>query len=104
MKKRALLSVSDKDGVVEFAKELLKLDFEILSSGGTFKLLKENGINAIEISAYTNSNEMFEGRVKTLHPKIHGGILYKRNDENHRKQALEEDIKNIDLVLSLIHI
>ncbi|WP_169777000.1 bifunctional phosphoribosylaminoimidazolecarboxamide formyltransferase/IMP cyclohydrolase [Campylobacter mucosalis] len=95
---RALISVSDKDGIVEFVSGLANLGFEILSTGGTFKLLKENGINALEVSEYTKSPEMFEGRVKTLHPKIHGGILHKRDDENHAKQALQNDIGGIDLV------
>ena len=80
---RALISVSDKEGVVEFAKGLEQLGFEILSTGGTHKLLLQNGVKAAEVSQYTGSPEMFEGRVKTLHPKIHGGILYKRNDANH---------------------
>ncbi len=95
---RALLSVSDKEGIVEFGKELENLDFEILSTGGTFKLLKENGIKVIEVSDFTKSPELFEGRVKTLHPKIHGGILHKRSDENHIKQAKENEILGIDLV------
>lgn len=96
--KKALLSVSDKEGVVEFAKELVKLDFKLLSTGGTFKLLKENRIEVLEVSDYTQSPELFEGRIKTLHPKIHGGILYKRDDENHKNQAKEYDIEKIDLV------
>lgn len=95
---RALLSVSDKEGIVEFGKELENLGFEILSTGGTFKLLKENGVKVIEVSDFTKSPELFEGRVKTLHPKIHGGILHKRNDENHIKQAKENEILGIDLV------
>ena len=95
---RALISVSDKKGVVEFAKGLQRLGFEILSTGGTFKLLRENGASALEVSEYTGSPEMFEGRVKTLHPKIHGGILYKRNDANHVSQAAQYDIGGIDLV------
>ncbi|MBO7475953.1 MAG: bifunctional phosphoribosylaminoimidazolecarboxamide formyltransferase/IMP cyclohydrolase, partial [Campylobacter sp.] len=95
---RALISVSDKDGVVEFAKDLANLGWEILSTGGTYKLLCENGVNAVEVSAYTGSPEMFEGRVKTLHPKIHGGILHKRDDKNHAEQALKHGIGGIDLV------
>ncbi|EMS8436497.1 bifunctional phosphoribosylaminoimidazolecarboxamide formyltransferase/IMP cyclohydrolase PurH, partial [Campylobacter coli] len=70
---RALLSVSDKEGIVEFGKELENLGFELLSTGGTFKLLKENGVKVVEVSEFTKSPELFEGRVKTLHPKIHGG-------------------------------
>ena len=95
---RALISVSDKDGVVEFAKDLANLGWEILSTGGTYKLLCENGVNAVEVSAYTGSPEMFEGRVKTLHPKIHGGILHKRDDKNHAEQAVKHGIGGIDLV------
>ncbi|WP_033916115.1 bifunctional phosphoribosylaminoimidazolecarboxamide formyltransferase/IMP cyclohydrolase [Campylobacter sputorum] len=95
---RALLSVSDKDGIVEFAKELQNLGYEILSTGGTYKLLKENGIKALEVSDFTKSPEMFEGRVKTLHPKIHGGILYKRDNQDHVKQAQEFGVLGIDLV------
>ena len=95
---RALISVSDKDGVVEFAKDLANLGWEILSTGGTYKLLCENGVKAVEVSAYTGSPEMFEGRVKTLHPKIHGGILHKRDDKNHAEQAKMHGIGGIDLV------
>ncbi|EGK8084187.1 bifunctional phosphoribosylaminoimidazolecarboxamide formyltransferase/IMP cyclohydrolase [Campylobacter lari] len=95
---KALISVSDKEGVVEFASELAKLGFELLSTGGTYKLLKENNLQVQEVSDFTQSPEMFEGRVKTLHPKIHGGILYKREDENHQKQAKEHNIENIDLL------
>ncbi|MBT0741863.1 bifunctional phosphoribosylaminoimidazolecarboxamide formyltransferase/IMP cyclohydrolase [Campylobacter lari] len=95
---KALISVSDKEGVVEFASELVKLGFELLSTGGTYKLLKENNLQVQEVSDFTRSPEMFEGRVKTLHPKIHGGILYKREDENHQKQAKEHNIESIDLL------
>ncbi|MGG7072990.1 bifunctional phosphoribosylaminoimidazolecarboxamide formyltransferase/IMP cyclohydrolase [Campylobacter sp. 9BO] len=95
---RALISVSDKDGIVEFVSGLAGLGWEILSTGGTYKLLKENGINATEVSKYTASPEMFEGRVKTLHPKIHGGILHKRDDANHAAQAVANGIGGIDLV------
>ncbi|MGB2553143.1 bifunctional phosphoribosylaminoimidazolecarboxamide formyltransferase/IMP cyclohydrolase [Campylobacter sp. MOP51] len=95
---RALISVSDKEGVVEFAKGLASLGFEILSTGGTHKLLVQSGINSLEVSEYTKSPEMFEGRVKTLHPKIHGGILHKRDDKNHVAQAEQNSIGGIDLV------
>ncbi|HEC1758893.1 TPA: bifunctional phosphoribosylaminoimidazolecarboxamide formyltransferase/IMP cyclohydrolase [Campylobacter lari] len=95
---KALISVSDKEGVVEFASELAKLGFELLSTGGTYKLLKENNLQVQEVSDFTQSPEMFEGRVKTLHPKIHGGILYKREDKNHQKQAKEHNIESIDLL------
>ena len=95
---RALLSVSDKEGIVEFAKGLEELGWQILSTGGTYKLLKAEGVKATEVSEFTASAEMFEGRVKTLHPKIHGGILHKRDDATHVAQAKEHGIEGIDLV------
>lgn len=95
---RALISVSDKSGVVEFAKGLEALGWEILSTGGTYKVLKENGIKALEVSEYTKSPEMFDGRVKTLHPKIHGGILHRRDIKEHVEDAKKHDIDAIDLV------
>ena len=79
MSKRALISVTDKTGVVEFAKELNKLDYEIISTGNTFKTLKENGVNVMQVEDVTNFPEILDGRVKTLNPYIHGGILYKRD-------------------------
>ncbi|QKF65066.1 bifunctional phosphoribosylaminoimidazolecarboxamide formyltransferase/IMP cyclohydrolase [Campylobacter corcagiensis] len=93
---RALLSVSDKSGIVEFAKGLEALNFEILSTGGTYKLLKDSGIKAVEVSEYTQSPQMFDGRVKTLHPKIHGGILFKRDKD--ADEAAKNGIEAIDLV------
>ncbi len=98
MKKRALVSVSDKSGIVDFCKSLIELDFEIISTGGTYKLLKENGIDAIEIDEVTKFPECFEGRVKTLNPYVHGGILYRRDKDSHIKQAEELGVKAIDLV------
>ena len=95
---RALISVSDKSGMVEFAKGLEALGWEILSTGGTYKVLKENGIKALEVSEYTKSPEMFDGRVKTLHPKIHGGILHRRDIKEHVEDAKKHDIGAIDLV------
>ena len=95
---RALISVSDKSGVVEFAKGLEALGWEILSTGGTYKVLKENGIKVLEVSEYTKSPEMFDGRVKTLHPKIHGGILHRRDIKEHVEDAKKHDIGAIDLV------
>lgn len=95
--KRALISVSDKTGIIEFAQKLASFDVEILSTGGTFKLLKENNINAIEISEYTGFPEMMDGRVKTLHPKVHGGILGRRGKDNSVMQ--EHDIQEIDMVV-----
>ncbi len=95
---RAFISVSDKTGVVEFAKNLAALDFEIISTGGTYKLLKEEGVKALEISEVTKFPEMFDGRVKTLNPMIHGGILHRRDLPLHVKVAKEHGIEGIDLV------
>ena len=95
---RALLSVSDKSGIVEFAKELEALGFEIISTGGTFKKLQQEGVKVIEIDKVTKFPECFEGRVKTLNPYVHGGILHKRGDEAHVAQAKELGIEGIDLV------
>lgn len=94
----ALLSVSDKDGIVEFAKGLKALGYQILSTGGTLRLLEESHIEAIDISQYTQSPEMFEGRVKTLHPKIAGGILYRRDNPSDVKVAKTHQIQAIDIV------
>jgi phosphoribosylaminoimidazolecarboxamide formyltransferase / IMP cyclohydrolase len=96
---RALISVFDKTGIVEFAKELDKLGVEILSTGGTAKKLKENNINVKDVSDYTQFPEMMDGRVKTLHPKIHGGLLALRNNKAHMKQAKENNIEMIDMVV-----
>ena len=76
--KRALISVSDKKGIVEFAQSLAEMRIEILSTGGTAKLLADNNIKVKEVSDYTGFPEMMDGRVKTLHPKVHGGILSRR--------------------------
>ncbi len=95
---RALLSVSDKSGIVEFAKGLKELGWEIISTGGTYKKLQENGIKVIEIDEVTKFPECFEGRVKTLNPYVHGGILHKRGDEAHVAQAKELGVEGIDLV------
>lgn len=94
--RRALISVSDKTGVVEFARELAALGVEILSTGGTFKLLRENDIAAVEVADYTGFPEMMDGRVKTLHPKIHGGILGRRDLDG--AVMTEHGINPIDLV------
>jgi len=95
---RALLSVSDKAGIVEFAKGLEKLGWEIISTGGTYKNLSEAGVKVIEIDEVTKFPECFEGRVKTLNPYVHGGILHKRGDEAHVAQAKELGVEGIDLV------
>lgn len=94
--RRALISVSDKTGVVDFARALAALGVEILSTGGTFKLLQDNGIAAVEVADYTGFPEMMDGRVKTLHPKIHGGILGRRDLDG--EVMAEHGINPIDLV------
>ena len=98
MTKRALISVSDKTNIVEFAKGLEKHGFEIISTGGTFSYLKNNGVACISIEDVTHFPEILEGRVKTLHPKIHGGLLSKRGNELHNKHVAENNIEYIDLV------
>ena len=95
---RALLSVSDKSGIVEFAKGLESLGWEIISTGGTYKKLSEAGVAVIEIDEVTKFPECFNGRVKTLNPYIHGGILYKRDSESHNREAKELGVSGIDLV------
>lgn len=96
---RALISVSDKTGIVEFAKELEALGIEIISTGGTYKKLKEENVKAIEISELTGFPECLDGRVKTLHPKVHAGILAMRANEEHMKQLKELNIDTIDFVV-----
>lgn len=99
MIKRALISVSDKNGIVEFAKGLYAKGVEILSTGGTAKLLRENDIDVIDVDKYTGSPEMMDGRVKTLHPKIHGALLALRDNEKHMKSVAENAIHLIDLLV-----
>ena len=96
---RALVSVSDKRGVVEFAQGLVDLGVEILSTGGTAKMLRAAGLPVIEVADYTGFAEMMDGRVKTLHPKIHGGILARRDDPEHLRQIAEQEIPLIDMVV-----
>ncbi|MSQ54877.1 MAG: bifunctional phosphoribosylaminoimidazolecarboxamide formyltransferase/IMP cyclohydrolase [Betaproteobacteria bacterium] len=98
MMKLALISVSDKSGVVEFARALLGLGFRMLSTGGTARLLEKEGVAVTEVSAHTGLAEMLDGRVKTLHPKIHGGILARRDLPAHVKAIREAGIDPIDLV------
>ena len=98
MTKRALISVSDKTNIVEFAKGLEKHSFEVISTGGTYTHLKNNGVSCISIEDVTHFPEILEGRVKTLHPKIHGGLLSKRGNELHNKHVAENNIEYIDLV------
>ncbi len=95
---RALLSVSDKSGIVEFAQGLEALGWEIISTGGTYKSLSTAGVKVIEIDEITKFPECFDGRVKTLNPFVHGGILYKRDNESHKSQAEELGVEGIDLV------
>ena len=97
--RRALLSVSDKTGLVDFAKALLTHGVEIVSTGGTAQLLKLNGVVVTEVQDYTGFPEMMEGRVKTLHPKVHGGILARRDQPGHVKAMEEHGIPPIDMVV-----
>lgn len=99
MIKRALISVFDKSGILEFAKFLREMKVEIISTGGTFKYLRENGIEVIEISEVTGSDEMLDGRVKTLHPIIHGGILGIRDNKEHMETLKRRNIETIDMVI-----
>ena len=94
---RALISVSDKNGIIDFARALRALDVELLSTGGTFRLLQQNNIDVTEVSDYTGFPEMMDGRVKTLHPKVHGGILGRRGTDD--AVMAEHSIKPIDMVI-----
>jgi phosphoribosylaminoimidazolecarboxamide formyltransferase/IMP cyclohydrolase len=96
---RAIISVTDKAGIVEFAKGLQGFGVKILSTGGTAKKLRDGGVTVQEISDYTGFPEMLDGRVKTLHPKIHGGILGRRDIPEHVQQMKKHDILPIDMVL-----
>jgi phosphoribosylaminoimidazolecarboxamide formyltransferase/IMP cyclohydrolase len=96
---RALMSVTDKSGLVEFANFLAGYQIEILSTGGTARLLRDHGVPVVEVSDYTGFPEMLDGRVKTLHPKIHGGILGRRDLASHQEQMAAQGIAPIDLVV-----
>jgi phosphoribosylaminoimidazolecarboxamide formyltransferase / IMP cyclohydrolase len=96
---RAILSVTDKTGVVEFARKLAGLGVELISTGGTAKLLRDSGIGVKDISELTGFPEMLDGRVKTLHPKVHGGILHRREMASHRSAVAEHGIQPIDMVV-----
>ncbi len=98
MKKRALVSVSDKTGLVDFVGGLVRLDWEIIATGGTRRLLEESGIHTVAVSDVTGFPEILDGRVKTLHPKIHGGLLARRDDPEHMQTLSREGIDTIDLV------
>jgi len=99
MIKQALISVSDKTGVLDFARALVAMNVRLLSTGGTAKLLAEHGLSVIEVADYTGFPEMLDGRVKTLHPKIHGGILARRDLPQHVKALAQHDIPTIDMVV-----
>lgn len=99
MKKKALISVFDKEGILEFAKFLINRDVEIISTGGTYKYLKENGISVIEVNEITDFPEILDGRVKTLHPNIHAGILAIRENEEHMNTLNKKEISTIDYVV-----
>ena len=96
--KRALVSVSDKTNLVTFVTNLIELGYEIISTGGTKKVLEDTKLPVISIDEITGFPEILEGRVKTLHPLVHGGLLAKRQDENHRQQVSQHQIEYIDLV------
>lgn len=96
---RAIISLSDKSGIQEFAKELQGFKVEILSTGGTAKVLRESGLKIMDISEYTGFPEMLDGRVKTLHPKVHGGLLGIRGNPEHVKKMNEHGIQPIDMVV-----
>lgn len=95
---RALLSVSDKTGLLELAQAVAATGAEILSTGGTARALREGGLKVTEVADYTGSPEILDGRVKTLHPKIHGGLLFRRDLAEHRRQMAERGFGPIDLV------
>src|ERR1041385_6743923 len=96
---RALLSVSDKTGLVPFAQTLAKAGVELISTGGTAKALREAGLTVKDISEHTGFPEMLDGRVKTLHPKVHGGLLFIRGNAQHEQAVQQHGIKPIDLVV-----
>ncbi len=97
--KRAIISVSNKKGIVEFAQALTSMGIEILSTGGTAKTLRDAGIPVKEVSEYTGFPEMLDGRVKTLHPKIHGGLLSRRNNPQDMEEIKRHGIDTIDMVV-----
>src|ERR1035437_9163261 len=97
--RRALLSVSDKTGLVPLAQALAAAGAELISTGGTARALREAGLKVTDLSAYTGFPEMLDGRVKTLHPKVHGGLLYIRGNESHEAAVRAHGIQPIDLVV-----
>ena len=95
---RALISLTDKSGIEGFATELAELGVELLSTGGTAKKLRDAGLSVKDVSEFTGFPEMLDGRVKTLHPKVHGGILNQRDNEDHQTQCAEYGLQHIDLI------
>ncbi|MDO9041331.1 MAG: IMP cyclohydrolase [Desulfocapsaceae bacterium] len=95
---RALISLTDKSGIEGFAQDLADLGVELLSTGGTAKKIREAGISVKDVSEFTGFPEMLDGRVKTLHPKVHGGLLNQRDNAEHQRQCVEHDLKPIDLI------
>ncbi len=95
---RALISLTDKAGIEGFATELATLGVELLSTGGTAKKLRDAGLAVMDVSSFTGFPEMLDGRVKTLHPKVHGGILNQRANRDHQQQCAAHGLKNIDLI------
>ncbi|MGB8113793.1 MAG: bifunctional phosphoribosylaminoimidazolecarboxamide formyltransferase/IMP cyclohydrolase, partial [Candidatus Sulfotelmatobacter sp.] len=97
--RRAILSVTDKTGLVDFARQLSSLSIDLISTGGTAKLLRDSGIAVKDVSELTGFPEMLDGRVKTLHPKVHGGILHRRENPSHTAAVAEHGIQPIDMVV-----
>ena len=97
--RRALVSVSDKSGIAEFCRELARLDVELVSTGGTAALLREEGLTVKDVSEVTDFPEMMDGRVKTLHPNIHGGLLALRDNPDHAEAMKSHEIVGIDLLV-----
>lgn len=95
---RALISLTDKAGIEGFAGELAALGIDLLSTGGTAKKLRDAGLTVMDVSDFTGFPEMLDGRVKTLHPKVHGGILNQRANESHQQQCADHGLKNIDII------
>ena len=96
---RAIISVTDKAGIVDFSKNLFEMGVEILSTGGTAKVIREGGVEVKDISEYTGFPEMLDGRVKTLHPKVHGGLRGVRDNPEHVRMMEENGISNIDMIV-----
>src|ERR1041384_2756158 len=97
--RRALISVSDKSGIIDFAQELKSFGVELISTGGTAKTLREAGVDVLDVSDITGFPEMMDGRVKTLHPKIHGGLLALRENSDHVAAMEKHGIEPIDMVV-----